>query len=143
MTTCKRCNRPLRYKGEPLDENPGSVLHAARGLCKSCCIKSAQDGTLENYATLPKHNGAWVPRNCPDCNRALRPYHGLLADFPDTVSMYGQGRCKRCFEAMGHNGPARQAHERSTVETNKANLEAWHARKSLLARRTIRRNALV
>lgn len=125
---CKRCSRPLRMKGESVDDHPGTVLHSARGLCKVCCLQAGKDGTLESYPPLPTLH-TWTPRNCPDCDRPLRPYKALQADWPGTVGMYGAGRCRKDFEALGRNGHARQPHERTSVEANKASLNAWLARR--------------
>lgn len=66
------------------------------------------------------------PRTClGTCGRTIRPSRTLLADYPNTVSLVGLGRCKTCRDAMSHNGHARQPEDQRTVDQNRASVERW------------------
>lgn len=90
---CTCCNRPMRKRGVPLSDAPGTMAYGQRGLCKSCAQpsnllyvrKSAEEGDeridkvvhgLNNYFARGRYKRGIPPEPSPI---AWKPSHQRLA----------------------------------------------------------------
>jgi hypothetical protein len=122
---CKRCNRPVRSRGELLKDHPGTVKSPGRQLCEPCHRAAWADGTLDTYP----RTGTTPPATCCAVCEAPARADGVTAqEAPGTVRIKHGGLCHSCYAKRSHNGQARPFGP-VAVESNRRTLDAYLARR--------------
>lgn len=97
---CFGCDRPLRPRRALLEDNPGTLREARKGLCLTCATNEDNpDKVLQDLERREKGNVSVGDLCEGECKRPLRLRRMKADEAPGTVAHYGLGKCRRCYHS--------------------------------------------
>lgn len=90
---CDECDRPMRPRGTPARDYPGTVVYRRPGQCGTCYQREYRRDRREYIVG----DAATTYARCEDCNQRMRPRGAHLEDHPGTVTCQGPNQCRTCY----------------------------------------------